>query len=256
MSELGVEVRTGMEATPTSVLAEQPDAVIVATGSRYHAGGDSAFAHGPIPGSDRDLVFTPEQILEGGARPHGRVLILDEQRDHAGPAIAELLASAGSSVELVSSGSTVLGEWTYRAQMHFQLIPILRQLGIRMTAEHYIREIGERKVTLFHVLTNEEEVRDVDAVVLLTSRVSQGRSLERELKGKVPRVYSVGDAAAPRSFLDATYDGQRFARLIGEPGAPRTTGEAIFSDVPDEAIQRSAATLLQPAAAVETLMKV
>lgn len=245
LAELGVEVRTGVTATASRVLAEQPHAVLVAAGARYHPRGDSAFAHGALPGADRANVFTPEQILEEGARPSGRVLILDELRDHAGPAIAELLARSGAQVEIISSNHLVLGESMFRGGMQFQVIPILRALGVQMTAEHYIKEIGDGRVTLFDVMTNTESVREIDAVVLLTMRNSLGLVLERELIGKVPQVYAIGDAAAPRGLYEAVYDGQRFARLVGEPDVPSTTGEAIFSPVPDDAIQRSAETLLK-----------
>lgn len=245
LAELGVTVGTGISATLAEVLAEHPDTVMIATGSRYDAGGDSAFLHGAIPGSDGAMVFTPEQILEGGERPTGRVLILDEQRNHAGPAIAELLARAGAQVEIVCSAELVLGEWVHYGGLEHQIIPTLHELGIKLTPEHYIGQIGAGRVTLFHTMTEREQMREVDAVVLLTMRRAQGRALERELIGKVEQVYSIGDAAAPRGLFEAVYDGQRFGRLAGESNAPRTTSEALFSPVPDDAMQRSAASLLQ-----------
>ena len=63
--ELQVDVRTGTEATRDLILGEAPDAVIVATGATYVATGESGFQPAPIPGWERDSVFTPEQILEG-----------------------------------------------------------------------------------------------------------------------------------------------------------------------------------------------
>ena len=248
LADMRVLVYTGVTATTTSVMAEAPDAVIVAAGSHYDAAGHSAFSHDAIIGAERPNVYTPERILEDGVRPRGRVLILDELRDHAGPAIAQLLAEAGARVEIVSSADRVLGERdTIHFAMSYQLVPILDRLGVVRTPEHYIKEIGDNSITLQHAITGVERSGPVDAVVLITARLSQGRTLERELEGKVDQLYAVGDAAAPRSYLDATYDGQRFARLIGEPDAPRTTGEAIFSVVPEDAIQRSSATLLEGA---------
>src|SRR5262249_40404394 len=63
LGELGVEVRTGVDATADLVLAEQPEAVILATGSRYAADGESGFVASAIPGHDLPHVYTPEQIL-------------------------------------------------------------------------------------------------------------------------------------------------------------------------------------------------
>src|SRR5439155_602385 len=81
LAELGVEVRLGVLATPASVLAEDPEAVIIAAGSRYRRDGDSAFRHGAIAGADRMNVFRPEQILEEGAHPRGG---RGRAADHAG----------------------------------------------------------------------------------------------------------------------------------------------------------------------------
>jgi hypothetical protein len=64
----------------------------------------------PIPGWDRDFVYTPEQILEGGARPRGRVLILEEERTHSGVGIAEILAEGGAQVEIVTRDLQVIDE--------------------------------------------------------------------------------------------------------------------------------------------------
>ena len=66
-------------------------------------------------------------------------------------------------------------------------------------------------------------------VVLSTARMSVN-TLEKALEGKVEQLFVVGDAAAARMWAAASYEGQHFARLIGEPNAPRTFSEAYFSD--------------------------
>jgi hypothetical protein len=42
----------------------------------------------------------------------------------------------------------------------------------------------------------------------------------------------VGAALAPRSLIEATYEGHRFARLIGEPDMPKTVIDALVTPLP------------------------
>ena len=52
--------------------------------------------------------------------------------------------------------------------------------------------------------------------------------MAHELEGKVAQLFAIGDASSARPLAAATYEGQMFARLIGEDGAPRTIAEAFF----------------------------
>lgn len=242
LDELGVDVRTGTRATADLVLAERPDAVVVATGARYAADGESGFMAAPIPGWERAFVLTPEDVLERGARPTGRVLVLDEEGIHTGVGVAEVLAAAGAQVEIVTRAFSVIGTDLYYTMDFAFVMPRLKRLGVRTTVTTFVQSIGEGRVTLFDILTNDTEVRDVDAVVLATMRRPVD-GLAGHLRGRVPQVFTIGDALAPRMLFDATYEGQRFARFIGDEAAPRDTGEALFTP-------SAAAFFPRPAAAV------
>ena len=54
-------------------------------------------------------------------------------------------------------------------------------------------------------------------------------ALATQLSGKVKQLFVVGDALAARPLAAATYEGQKFARYIGEPNAPKTVAEAYFA---------------------------
>jgi hypothetical protein len=84
----------------------------------------------------------------------------------------------------------------------------------------------------------------VDAVVLATMRRAHTR-LASELANEVPRLFVIGDAMSPRYLFKATYEGQRFARLIGEPDAPRDMREALglFKPQSPDVFPTSAANL-------------
>jgi thioredoxin reductase len=227
LGRLGVTVRLGAEADAAAVLAERPDAVIVATGARYSPGGRSVTYDADLPGADLPSVFRPEEILLGGARPSGKVVLLDGEGLHASAGIAELLASAGAEVLHVTAGFSPLSP---RLVDNFEARYILQRMkaaGVRFLPTHWARRIGEGAITLYDVHTEAERTHPADAVVLVTGRVPQD-GLARALDGKVAQLFTIGDALAARPLAAATYEGQKFAREIGEPGAPATIREAWF----------------------------
>jgi 2,4-dienoyl-CoA reductase-like NADH-dependent reductase (Old Yellow Enzyme family) len=229
LQELGVEVRTGVDAGPAEILAESPGTVILATGSTYSRTGESGFVPLPIPGADGNLVLTPEQILRDGARPTGTVVILDDEGVETGVGIAEVLAVAGADVHLVTSAAHP-GIHLVTASVIPPLLSRLRKLDVTLHSHAYVRRIGERAVTLYDIWNDgdEQELSDVSAVVLVTKR-DPSDALAVALAGKTPHLYAIGDALAPRGLTEAIYEGHRFARLVGEPGAPATFEEAYWT---------------------------
>jgi hypothetical protein len=77
-------------------------------------------------------------------------------------------------------------------------------------------------------MTQEERVVDaVDSIVLVTVRKPVD-GLAAQLEGKVPYVYLIGDALSARSLREATYEGHRFGRGVGELKMPRHTTDEMF----------------------------
>jgi 2,4-dienoyl-CoA reductase-like NADH-dependent reductase (Old Yellow Enzyme family) len=228
LARLGVNVRRGVEATTEMIMAERPDAVIVATGARYAARGESGFMATPIPGADRDFVLTPEQILEDGLRPTGKVLILDDEGINTGSGIAELLAANGADVEMMTRWLQQISDQLVFSFEFAFIIPLLKNANVKISTQTYFKEIGDHSVKVFDVFTNQERtITDVDAVVLATMRRGND-ALVRQLEGKVKQLFVIGDALAPRQLAAATDEGQRFARMVGVPGAPTDFADAFF----------------------------
>ncbi len=243
IDRLGVSVRLGMEATADQVLAEQPDAVIVATGSLYSRGGRSGFLDDDIPGYDRDFVYRPEDVLLGGARPSGRVVLLDGEGLNTSVGVAEVLGTAGAQVEYLTPGFAPVASSLMDTQEVGFVVQRLRSAGVVISPTTYLRRIGDHDVVAYDVFTNEERViSGVDAVVLSTSRVPVDH-LSRELMGKVAQLFTVGDALAARPWRTAAFEGHKFARYIGEPGAPRSVSEVFFEKNPSEFMPRPAEVL-------------
>jgi 2,4-dienoyl-CoA reductase-like NADH-dependent reductase (Old Yellow Enzyme family)/thioredoxin reductase len=229
LNRLGVKIHRGTEAKAAAVLREKPDAVIVATGARYNVGGRSAFIDVDIPGYNQKFVYRPEDILLSAARPSGKIVLLDGEGMHASVGVAEVLAKAGANVEYLTPGFSPVSARLVDSQESTFIMKRLRALGVTFSPSTYIRSIGDRQVTVYDVFTeHERSIEGLDAVVLSTGRVPVS-GLARELEGKVTQLFTVGDALAARPFAAAAYEGQKFARYIGEPDAPRTVSEAYFS---------------------------
>ena len=101
----------------------------------------------------------------------------------------------------------------------------LAKAGVTVTTGAAVSEIGDRFVVVSKNGRNEQ--RAVDAVVLVSSRIA-APAMDLQLVGRIRQVYVIGDALAPRTLSAATYEGQRFARLIGMSDAPATTDHALL----------------------------
>jgi NADPH-dependent 2,4-dienoyl-CoA reductase/sulfur reductase-like enzyme len=225
LARLRVDVRVGHEAGAADVLALKPDAVLVATGSQYTRSGESGFLPAPIPGTEQPFVFTPEQILGDGARPGGRVLVLDDEGLNTGVGIAELLAAEGASVEIVTRWLHVAHNLADTLELQ-PILPTLRRLGVTFRPQTYLRSIGAGEATLYDVATDvDEPPASVDAIVLCTLRMPR-TALADALEGEVHQLFPIGDALGSRDHGAAFYEGSLFAHMIGEPGAPRSFTEA------------------------------
>ena len=90
---MGVEFRFNTWAEAETVTAENPDIVIVATGG--------------LPFTDvltqgNDLVVSTWDILSGDVKPGSNVLIYDDAGDHPGLQAAEMIATSGATVEVMT----------------------------------------------------------------------------------------------------------------------------------------------------------
>jgi hypothetical protein len=158
-----------------------------------------------------------------------------------------VLAAAGAQVEYVTAGFAPMSARVDWAQDTKLVMKRLRARQVQFTPATYIRSIGDHAVTLFDVFSEEERTVDgVDAVVLATGRAPVN-ALGKALAGKVAQLFMVGDAMGARPFATAAYEGQKFARYIGEPGAPTSVAEVYFAGNAPEFIPAPAA-MARPAA--------
>jgi 2,4-dienoyl-CoA reductase (NADPH2) len=205
LEQLDIEVRTGTAATAETVLAERPDAVIVATGSVPD--------RTAIPGADGPLVADVTDILSGAVTPGRRVLLIDRLGFHEAASTAEFMAEQGSEVEIVTQtlyagqdlGITLDLENWYRSA---------RRLGIRCTPNHSVLAIENGAVMALHNYTGAiVHFPPVDTIVLAIHRRADCR-LYTALKGRVGELHRIGDCVAPRRAHAAIIEGERAGRTV------------------------------------------
>jgi 2,4-dienoyl-CoA reductase-like NADH-dependent reductase (Old Yellow Enzyme family)/thioredoxin reductase len=207
----GVDVRLGVAATVESVLALAPDAVIVATGGRATIDAPSKYHPMPIPGAAQEFVLDHETALRQADQIIGRTVILDAVGHIEGIALAELLATAGRDVTVVTPfpSAVELDAETQAAAMRRAI-----QAGVTWRPNNVIAAIGDHTVTLVEVFTGEHQMlADVATVVIRTHGVPDD-ALYHALRESGPDVLRVGDAVAVRLADRAIFDGHMAGRRV------------------------------------------
>ncbi|MCE2391136.1 MAG: FAD-dependent oxidoreductase [Proteobacteria bacterium] len=207
----GVDLRTGQVGSRESVLALEPDAVVVATGGRATKTGSAKWHAMPVPGSERDFVLDHEQALERIDELGPRVLVLDVVGHIEGLGIAEMLAERGREVSLampLATPSNLDGE-TAGA-----VLPRAVRAGVNWLPSTRLAKIGDGgEARLVDLLSDRELCIAVDHVVIRTHGLPVD-DLYWELRDEVPLVARIGDAIAVRPADRAIFDGHRVAREL------------------------------------------
>ena len=205
LPKLGVDVRLGVEASVDTILAETPEAVVVATGSDPYLP--------EIPGAEGTNVLNVADVLNG-AETGERVVIVDTQGTPPGSLLADFLADQGKQVEIVTGLNWVGSGIIARAVWH-HLYGRLLEKGVTMSPMTGVTRIGEDSVEVYHVV-NPEITRTIGSVdtVVISAGGQANDGLYQELKGKIEGLHAVGDCAQPRDIEMATYEAHKVAMAI------------------------------------------
>jgi mycofactocin system FadH/OYE family oxidoreductase 2 len=205
LEKLDVEIHLGSEMTTDMILAQQPETVIIATGAQPGPG------LLPIAGRDLPHVIDVRRILRGERLDGQRVVVIDETGGHGTLSVAELLASEGRSVEVITEdwyvGRDLVAThdfvgWMQRALAH----------GVAMTTHTSVARIEPGHVIVTDRFAPGERAIPADVVVLGTyDRPAQ--ELYYALKGRVPRLHRAGDCVSPRRIEQAIAEGRQIGEL-------------------------------------------
>lgn len=229
---LGVTFNFNSYADAATVVAVDPDVVIVATGGLPHAEG--------LREGDA-LVVSSWDILSGDVQPGSNVLIYDDAGDYPALQAAEKIAATGAKVEIVSRDRNFSPE-----VMAMSLTPSLRALKagdvtftVLWTLESVHRDGNELRATLGSDYGTFRRERRIDQVIvnlgtrplddlyfdLRDGSSNLGEVDYEDLVAGVPQtvtrnsdgtyqLFRIGDAVASRNTHAAIYDALRLVRTI------------------------------------------
>ncbi|MEX0300983.1 MAG: FAD-dependent oxidoreductase [Leisingera sp.] len=217
-----VEIYRESPLDAESILEFGFENVCIATGSTWRRDGVSRQHVVPMPIAEGAKVHTPDDLMDGTI-PEGRVVVYDDDHYYMGGVLAELLASKGAQVTLVTP-SAFVSDWTNNTLEQVAIHPRLVEAGVEIVLNRGVTEIHAGHVVSNCTYTDRTWNIEADAVVMVASRTGNDNIYEdllaREaewLDAGIKSVKLIGDANAPGPIAWATYAGHRYARELDGP---------------------------------------
>lgn len=228
----GVKVVLGVEATPETVKTEQPDTLIVSTGSTPSVP--------PIPGINSDSVALAMDVLDGKA-PVGREVVIIGGGT-VGTETALYVAKLGSmrpDVAMFLLKNDIIDLPTAlkkvsRGHRNVTILEMKRRVGggfgisTRWVMEREIEDAGIKSITKIMVKEirqgpegcvvvyekdGKETCMPADTVIIATGYIPND-TLSKHLNGLVPEVYTIGDCVEVRTALEAIHEGFKIGLTV------------------------------------------
>ena len=231
---MDVEFKFNLYAEVEDVTALNPDVVVVATGGLPNI---ELFE----TGKDASHVITAWDIISGDVQPAEHILIYDESGDHPALQAAEVAASAGSKVEIMTPDRTFSP-----GIMAMNLVPYMRALqdkDVTFTVTRRLLDVAQAgnklKATIGTDYSDHTDMQEYDQVVvnygilplddlyfaLKPASSNEGavdndalisgkpQTLVKNNEGKF-KLFRIGDAVSSRNTHAAIYDALRLMKDI------------------------------------------
>jgi len=225
-----VRFRFDSYADSGDILAEHPDVVIIATGGLPHT---------EVLRAGNELVTSTWDIIAGTAKPGNNVLLFDDAGDHAALQAAEVIASSGARLEIMTPDRSFAPE-----VMAMNLVPYMRSLqgrDVTFTVTFRLHEVHREGNGLLAIVGSDyggiRKQRSIDQVIVNHGTIPLDE-LYFELKphsrnlGAVDydqllagasqsmamnpagsfQLFRIGDAVAARNTHAAIYDALRLVK--------------------------------------------
>ena len=204
LDKYSIPVNTGVMVDKELIKAKNPDAVIVATGSRPNAK--------PYPGIyEPPFVLNVSQVLANKYPVGEKILFFCGTNGHRSAATVEFLADQGKQVDMVTEDLFIGIELAPIGDLYLSRQRLL-QKKVTFSTNVRVDEIKDKQVHAHNIYTGEPLVyKGFDTIVIDVPHIPND-TLYHQLKGDVKELYIIGDCVAPRSVEMAIFEG----RKIGE----------------------------------------
>lgn len=234
LARLGVEVRCDTFAEVDDIASGDPDIVVIATGGLPSSPGLQGLA-----GEGDELTHTSWDVIGGDVRPTGDVLMWDEVGTHSSLTAAELMATSGANLEIITPermlGIDVGGmnhvpyarafnEHSVRITLNQRVLAVRQELGrlcveigsdhsSHVEARHVDYVISDRGTVVnadlyFELKPESTNLGAVDYGAFVSGDL---QSIVRNEKGSF-QLFRIGDAVSGRNIHAAIYDGLRLMK--------------------------------------------
>ncbi|MBM9466471.1 oxidoreductase [Nakamurella leprariae] len=194
-------VDTDRAADVSSVREHGADVVVIAAGAARPARA--------VPGARRTL-----SVAQALGEPEWRgltALVLDDEGSWAGASVAETMARAGATVTVVTATPTAFPGVSEYSRM--TAVQRLRELGVDLWTSSRV-DLDDTAAVVTRSLVSGTVRLPVPDVVVVVDVPDAADRLAVELQDAGVPVHLIGDALAPRSLLEAVYEGHRVGRAL------------------------------------------
>lgn len=202
--------------TASDILESGEPNVIIATGSTWRRDGVGRNRSHAVPGTAN--IFTPDDLM-AGKLPTGKVLLYDDDHFYMGGVLAELLATNGCEVTLVTP-APMISYWTQFTLEQERVMKRLLDLNVTLLTHHILASHTPKAATVTNTITSAESTLACDAIIMVTDRIPSD-GLYHELQpalaaGTLKSLRLIGDAEAPNLIAQAVFAGHLAAREFDE----------------------------------------
>lgn len=205
LSHQDVAIHLNTSVDVALIQAQQPDAVLLATGALPY--------ERVLEAQDNSVQrLNAWQFLQGATLKGKSVLITDWRCDWIAPGVAELLVKQGFDVTIAING-LCLGE-TLPLYVRDDLSATAHRLGIRLLHNSRLYGFDAGTVYLQHNTSAEAmELEGIDAIITCDGHVARDE-LGDALDEMGIALHRLGDCNTPRTAEEAVYEGLKYAAMI------------------------------------------
>ncbi|MDP4858239.1 MAG: FAD-dependent oxidoreductase [Desulfobacterales bacterium] len=196
----GVICHMGQEVTAETVQKENPDVVILATGSRP--------VLPPVEGIDEALVVTFDVVLNGNVQENKPTVIIGG--GSTGCEVAYHLSEMGSPVTIVELMPKIGGD--IEAVTKKLLLRKLKENNVRILTEHRLLRVGKNSLVVAGP-DGIETIIEAQRVVIAIG-IRQDDTIHQQIKSLGYETHVIGDCLEPRTAKSAIYEGAKLGRSI------------------------------------------
>lgn len=209
-----LSVRLGSEADVTSIVAFEPDIVIMATGSHmtWPPFLDHTYLHSGLFVDLRQFVMNFKYCSQ---KHSGRLVIYDKDHTEMTYAAAEFFADAFEEVVLITPRERIASDVSLVSRQGIYKRLYAKKVHIITSSEPcFESQFEEGKITYTNIYNNQRATLDkVMALTFATPRIPNDELITPLVELGI-NVRAIGDCYAPRSVLAATRDGHAVGLTI------------------------------------------